>query len=94
MTRVRQPGIIDRAKRQSLAAGSKHCAGNLNGTVPDPIDGAPYFFTKPNYNGTPQDAPGKSYKRMLGDDLIAPVYPPRITGTANYFFNRNPYPPK
>jgi hypothetical protein len=67
--------------------------GILDGTVRDPIDGAPYFFNWPEYNGTPESAPG-DYRRMLGDDLIAPVYPPRTTGTANYFFNRNPYPPK
>jgi hypothetical protein len=64
----------------------------VNGTVPDPINGAPYFFTKPDYNGTAEKAPG-DYKRMLRDDRIAPVYPPRVTGTDNYFFNRNPYPP-
>jgi len=67
--------------------------GILGGAVPDPVDGASYFFNKRNYNGEPGNAPG-DYERMLGNDLIAPVYPPRATGTANYFFNRNPYPPK
>lgn len=67
--------------------------GILGGTVDDPINGAPYFFNWPKYNGEPENAPG-DFKRMLGDDLIGPVYPPRTTGTANYFFNRNPYPPK
>jgi hypothetical protein len=61
--------------------------------MPDPINGASYFFTKPNYDGTAQDAKG-DFKRMLGNGLVTPVYPPRVTGTNNYFFNRNPYPPK
>ena len=66
----------------------------MNGTVPDPINGAPYFFSWPPYDGNPANAPSKSFQKMLGDDLITPAYPPRVTGTNNYFFNRNPYPPK
>jgi len=64
--------------------------GILDGAVPDPVNGAPYLFTSRTYNGEVKSAP-KDFRRMLGDDLIAPVYPPRTTGTHNYFFNRNPY---
>ena len=67
--------------------------GILGGAIPDPVNGAAYFFTSPKYNGDPASAP-RDFQRMLGHDLIAPVYPPRNTGTNNYFFNRNLYSSK
>jgi hypothetical protein len=66
---------------------------DTGGAIPGPVNGAAYFFTSPKYNGDPASAP-RDFQRMLGHDLIAPVYPPRNTGTNNYFFNRNPYSPK
>lgn len=67
--------------------------GILGGAISDPINGAPYFFAWAPYNGHPETAPG-DYRRMLEQEVIAPVFPLRNTGTNNYFFNRNPYPPK
>ncbi|HKY17840.1 MAG TPA: cell wall hydrolase [Rhizomicrobium sp.] len=64
--------------------------GILEGSIPDPIDGAAYFFHSRDYKGTPETALG-DYKRMLGDNLIVPVYSQESSGTGNYFFKRNPY---
>jgi hypothetical protein len=64
--------------------------GILSGAIPDPGNGAAYFFSSTKYDGNASTAPS-DFQRMLGGGLIAPVYPPRDTGTNNYFFNRNPY---
>lgn len=68
--------------------------GILGGVIPDPINGAPYFFSKPGYNGYPNTAPDGFYRHALEQERIAPVFPLRNSGTNNYFFNRNPYSPK
>jgi hypothetical protein len=87
-----EPGTLTGPNATAWQNSQSAAQGILSGAIPDPSNGAAYFFSSSKYDGRPESAPG-DYQRMLGQGLIAPVYPPLDTGTNNYFFKRNSYPP-
>jgi spore germination cell wall hydrolase CwlJ-like protein len=81
-----KPGSFTGANTAAWQRAKRAAQGILNGDIYDPTNGAVFFFSWPDYDGSPESAPG-DYKRMLKNNLISSADPwVRPRGTTNYFF--------
>lgn len=86
------PGRLTGPNAKAWQQAQDTAQGIIGGAIPDPVDGGTYFFSSSSYNNGQGRAPG-GFQGMLIGNRIVPVNPPG-GDTCNYFFKRNPYPPK